>query len=76
MDMTEGITARFRTMAIFRPSILIARIAASALQTLVAMVAAGTMHTPVAQEFPIAEARAAYAEFVERPHRGRIVLTF
>jgi ABC-2 type transport system permease protein len=39
VDMTAGIIDRFRTMAIFRPSILIARIAASALQTLVAMVA-------------------------------------
>jgi ABC-2 type transport system permease protein len=38
VDMTAGIIDRFRTMAIFRPSILIARIVASALQTLVSMV--------------------------------------
>jgi hypothetical protein len=37
--MTAGIIDRFRTMAIFRPPILIARIVASALQTLVSMVA-------------------------------------
>jgi ABC-2 type transport system permease protein len=34
VDMTEGIINRFRTMAIFRPSILIARVVASVLQTL------------------------------------------
>jgi ABC-2 type transport system permease protein len=39
VDMTAGIIDRFRTMAIFRPSILIARIVASALQTLVSMAA-------------------------------------
>src|SRR5215471_3459499 len=38
VDMTVGIIDRFRTMAIFRPSILIARVVASALQTLVSMV--------------------------------------
>jgi ABC-2 type transport system permease protein len=38
VDMTVGIIDRFRTMAIFRPSILIARVTASALQTLVSMV--------------------------------------
>jgi ABC-2 type transport system permease protein len=38
VDMTAGIIDRFRTMAIFRPSILIARVTASALQTLVSMV--------------------------------------
>ena len=38
VDMTAGIIDRFRTMAIFRPSILIARVVASALQTLVSMV--------------------------------------
>ena len=38
VDMTVGIIDRFRTMAIFRPAILIARVVASALQTLVAMV--------------------------------------
>jgi ABC-2 type transport system permease protein len=38
VDMTAGIIDRFRTMAIFRPSILIARVVASTLQTLVSMV--------------------------------------
>ena len=38
VDMTVGIIDRFRTMAIFRPSILIARVTASCLQTLVSMV--------------------------------------
>src|SRR5215470_857108 len=38
VDMTVGIIDRFRTMAIFRPSILIARVVASGFQTLVSMV--------------------------------------
>lgn len=38
VDMTVGIIDRFRTMAIFRPAILIARVVASAVQTLAAMV--------------------------------------
>ncbi len=38
VDMTGGIIDRFKTMAIFRPSILIARVTASGLQTLVSMV--------------------------------------
>ncbi|MBO0820301.1 MAG: ABC transporter permease [Nocardiopsaceae bacterium] len=37
VDMTAGIIDRFRTMAIFRPAILIARIVASALQTLLSI---------------------------------------
>jgi len=37
VDMTAGIIDRFRTMAIFRPSILIARVIASALQTIVSI---------------------------------------
>ncbi len=37
VDMTEGIIARFRTMAIFRPSILIARVISSVIQTLASM---------------------------------------
>ncbi|GAA0994573.1 ABC transporter permease [Acrocarpospora macrocephala] len=37
VDMTEGIIARFRTMAIFRPSILIARVVSSMMQTLTSM---------------------------------------
>jgi ABC-2 type transport system permease protein len=38
VDMTAGIIDRFLTMAIFRPSILLARVVASALQTLASMV--------------------------------------
>jgi NADPH2:quinone reductase len=49
---------------------------AQALATLVEMAAAARLHTPVAQEFAVADARAAYEEFAARPHRGRIVLTF
>ncbi|PPS71768.1 ABC transporter permease [Streptomyces sp. MH60] len=37
VDMTEGIIARFKTMAIFRPAILIARVISSVLQTLTSM---------------------------------------
>jgi ABC-2 type transport system permease protein len=37
MDMTEGIVARFRTMAIFRPSILIGHVVGSVIQTLLSM---------------------------------------
>ena len=37
VDMTEGIIARFRTMAIFRPAILIARVLSSVTQTLTSM---------------------------------------
>jgi ABC-2 type transport system permease protein len=37
VDMTEGIIARFRTMAIFRPSILIARVISCVIQTLASM---------------------------------------
>jgi NADPH:quinone reductase-like Zn-dependent oxidoreductase len=40
------------------------------------MATSGALHTPVAGEFPAAEGRAAYQEFADRPHRGRIVLTF
>jgi NADPH:quinone reductase-like Zn-dependent oxidoreductase len=32
--------------------------------------------TPLAREFSIEQARAAYEEFASGPHRGRIVLTF
>lgn len=49
---------------------------AAALRTLVAMTVAGTLHTPVARTFRVADARAAYEEFTAGPHRGRIVLTF
>jgi ABC-2 type transport system permease protein len=37
IDMTEGIIARFKTMAIFRPSILIGRVTSAVLQTLASM---------------------------------------
>ncbi|MEU2084742.1 ABC transporter permease [Streptomyces albus] len=37
VDMTEGIIARFKTMAIFRPAILIARVLSSVAQTLTSM---------------------------------------
>jgi NADPH:quinone reductase-like Zn-dependent oxidoreductase len=47
-----------------------------ALQTLVDMATAGRLHTPVAREFNVGQARAAYEEFASGPHRGRIVLTF
>ena len=47
-----------------------------ALKTLVDMATAGRLHTPVAREFKIEDARAAYEEFASGPHRGRIVLTF
>jgi NADPH:quinone reductase-like Zn-dependent oxidoreductase len=47
-----------------------------ALQTLVDMATEGRLHTPVAREFNVGQARAAYEEFASGPHRGRIVLTF
>ena len=47
-----------------------------ALQQLADMATAGQLHTPVAREFDVERARAAYEEFVSRPHRGRIVLVF
>jgi ABC-2 type transport system permease protein len=37
MDMTEGIIARFRTMAIFRPSVLTAHVLGSLIQTLISL---------------------------------------
>jgi len=38
MDMTEGIIARFRTMAIFRPSVLIGHVLGSLIQTMLSLV--------------------------------------
>lgn len=38
MDTTQGIVARFRTMAIFRPSILVGHVVGSVLQTMLALV--------------------------------------
>jgi NADPH:quinone reductase-like Zn-dependent oxidoreductase len=40
------------------------------------MASAGRLHTPVAREFNVEDARAAYEEFISGPHRGWIVLTF
>ena len=37
MDMTEGIIARFRTMKIFRPSVLTAHVLGSVIQTLIGL---------------------------------------
>ncbi|HEY0517579.1 MAG TPA: hypothetical protein VGD00_10695 [Solirubrobacteraceae bacterium] len=34
------------------------------------------LHTAVAREFPLADARAVYEEFASGSRRGRIVLTF
>lgn len=49
---------------------------APALQTLVDRAVKGELHLPVADTFPVQEARAAYGEFTSGPHRGRLVLTF
>jgi NADPH:quinone reductase len=47
-----------------------------ALPALVQMASDGRLHTPVARQFDVSEAQAAYLEFSSGPHRGRIVLTF
>jgi NADPH:quinone reductase-like Zn-dependent oxidoreductase len=47
-----------------------------ALQRLANMASARQLHTPVAREFNVERARAAYEEFASGPHRGRVVLTF
>jgi NADPH:quinone reductase-like Zn-dependent oxidoreductase len=47
-----------------------------ALQQLVDLATDGKLHTPVAREFRVEDARAAYEEFASGPHRGRIVITF
>jgi NADPH:quinone reductase len=49
---------------------------ATALATLVDMASKGRLHTPIAQDFKVHDARAAYEAFANRPKRGRIVLTF
>ena len=41
MDMTEGIIARFRTMAIFRPSVLTGHVLGSLIQTLLSVACGG-----------------------------------
>lgn len=48
----------------------------AALSRLIEMRTAGRLHTPVAREFDVSDARAAYEEFASGPHHGRIVLTF
>jgi ABC-2 type transport system permease protein len=40
-DMTEGIIARFRTMAIYRPSVLVGHVAGSVLQSMASVVLVG-----------------------------------
>jgi NADPH:quinone reductase len=61
-------------------SITVARIVgvadAQALAALVGMTTSTGLQTPVAREFDIEDAKAAYREFASGPHRGRIVLTF
>ncbi|PNG23834.1 ABC transporter permease [Streptomyces cahuitamycinicus] len=42
-DMTEGIIARFRTMAIHRPSILVGHVAGSVLQSILSVVLVGAV---------------------------------
>lgn len=49
---------------------------APALATLVEMAVAGRLHTPVAREFAVADARSAYEAMAAGPQHGRIVLTF
>jgi NADPH:quinone reductase len=46
------------------------------LPALAQMASDGRLHTPVARQFDVSEARSAYREFSSGPHRGRIVLTF
>lgn len=46
------------------------------LPALAAMASDGRLNTPVARQFDVSEAQAAYQEFSSGPHRGRIVLTF
>jgi hypothetical protein len=41
-----------------------------ALQRLVGIATAGWLHTPVAREFSLEDARAAYEEFASGPHRA------
>jgi NADPH:quinone reductase-like Zn-dependent oxidoreductase len=46
------------------------------LPALVQKASDGRLRTPVARQFDVSEAQAAYLEFSAGPHRGRIVLTF
>ncbi|MFI8852064.1 ABC transporter permease [Streptomyces sp. NPDC053499] len=43
MDMTEGIMARFRTMAIHRPSILVGHVVGSVLQSVLSVIVVGAV---------------------------------
>ncbi|MFG2331741.1 ABC transporter permease [Streptomyces sp. NPDC048604] len=43
MDMTEGLVARFRTMAVYRPSILIGHVVGSVLQSVMSVVVVGAV---------------------------------
>ncbi len=52
------------------------RMDAPALRALADMVSSGRLHTPVAAEYSIDDARVAYQAFAARTRRGRLVLTF
>ncbi|MFE7393447.1 ABC transporter permease [Streptomyces sp. NPDC057582] len=43
MDMTEGLIARFRTMAVYRPSVLIGHVVGSVLQSVMSVVLVGAI---------------------------------
>lgn len=43
MDMTEGLIARFRTMAVYRPSVLIGHVVGSVLQSVMSVVLVGAV---------------------------------
>jgi NADPH:quinone reductase len=61
-----------REITVTRSSV---RMDTDALTTLVAMASDGRLHTPVAAEFELQNARRAYEAFANRKGRGRIVLT-
>lgn len=61
-----------RDITVTRSSV---RIDTEGLTTLVAMASDGRLHTPVAAEFDLQNARLAYQAFANRKGRGRIVLT-
>lgn len=61
-----------RDITVTRSSV---RMDTEALTTLVAMASDGRLHTPVAAEFDLQNARLAYEAFATRKGRGRIVLT-
>ena len=47
MDMTEGIVARFRTMAIFRPSVLTGHVLGSMIQTMLSLAVVTGVAVPI-----------------------------